>query len=486
MEMRLRSIWLLLLLLVCVGISVRASCMMDPSPPCQAFWRAEVVFSGTATKVFYSATYQKGEGEEKWNYRDRIAHFTVDDIFRGKIGRQVDVIASEIMATPIKLADGSPGFKAMGESDCEYKFKEGERYIVYAHFRKTNDGTLWVSYNRTRPLSQADEDIEFIRGLKDAAAGGRVYGFAKQYERELKNGGNLRLVGPVSNARIVILGTQEKHEVLTDAAGRFVFTGLAPGEYEVRATFPAHLNSYPGQKIRVNDHGCAELNFITEVDGRISGKVVDVLGQPVPKIRLDLALADQDQSDPNPQVFFAFANEEGRYEFKSIPAGRYHLGVRLNANRDADFPYPRTYYPDASKPEAATILDLQEGQKIENIDFLMPPPLAPRTIEGVVVWPDGRPVVGAGVSLMITEYPFSFAWGGRAETDINGHFSVNALDGLSYWINAVVNSPQGKQMHAEPVDIQRNGVVRDVKLVVTSPGGNCERCRYRYWPKKKT
>jgi len=87
---------------------------------------------------------------------------------------------------------------------------------------------------------------------------------------------------------------------------------------------------------------------------------------------------------------------------------------------------------------------------------------------------------------MITEYPYSFAWGGRGETDINGHFSVKALDGLSYWINAVVNLPQGRQMHAEPIDISREGDVKDVKLIVTSPGGNCERCRYRYWPKKKT
>ncbi|MEO8435086.1 MAG: carboxypeptidase-like regulatory domain-containing protein [Pyrinomonadaceae bacterium] len=482
----MRSIWLTLLLVMSMSISARASCMMDPSPPCQAFWRAEVVFSGTATQVFYSTTYQKGEGKDQWNHRDRIARFTVDDLFRGQIGKQVDVIATEIMATPFTWPDGSPGMKAMGETDCEYKFKEGERYLVYAHFRKNNDGTLSVGYNRTRPLSQAAEDLEFIRGLKNAEAGARVYGIVRQNERELKNGGNTRIVGPVASARIVIEGGKREFEANTDADGRFVITGLPAGEYEVRAILPAHLTSYPAQKIRVVERGCAEVNFYTEANGRISGRVVDPLGQPVPKMRIDLALADQDQTHPNPQTFWAYADEEGRYEFKSIPAGRYHLGIRLNAIRDADFPYARTYYPAASGPEAATVFELQEGQKIEHIDFVMPLPLARRTIEGVAVWPDGRPVAGAGVSLMLTEYPYRFATGGGGTTDTNGHFSVTAFADLSYWINAVVNSPQGKQMHAEPVDIARSGDVKGVKLVVTSPMGTCERCRFRYWPKKKT
>ena len=480
----MRSLWLLLLLLS-VGISARASCVMDPSPPCQAFWRAEVVFSGTATQVFYSATYQKGEGQDRWNHRDRIARFTVDDSFRGQLGKQVDVIATEIIATPTTLADGSPGMKAMGETDCEYKFKEGERYLVYAHLRKPGDGTLWVGYNRTRPLSEAAEDLEFIRGLKNSEAGARVYGFARQNERDLKDG-NSRVVGPVANARIVIAGAKQKYEAFTDAEGRFAISGLPSGEYEVKALFPPHLSSYPAQKIRVVERGCAEVNFYTEADGGVSGRVIDSQGRPMPKMRLDLALADQDQTHPNPQTFWAFADEEGRYQFKSIPAGRYHLGIRLNAIRDGDFPFARTYYPAAASPQAATVFELQEGQKIENIDFIMPEPLSSRTITGVVVWPDGRPVAGAGISLMITEYSYRFAQGQGGIADSNGRFSVNALEGLSYLISALVALPQGKQMHAEPFDIPRNGNVNDVKLVVTSPMGTCERCRLSYWPKRKT
>ena len=472
------------LILVCLAGSLRAQCMIDPSPPCQAFWRAEVVFSGVVTQASYSVTYQRGEGKNLWNYRDRIAHFSVDGIFRGKLGPQVDVVATEILPTPTTLPDGSPGTKTMSDYDCDYKFQEGERYIVYAQFRKTDDGSLSVGYNRTRPMAQAGEDLEFIRGLDQAGSGGRLYGQVKQTSRDLKNKGNTSFVGPVANAKIIVDGIEQHYETFTDTEGRYQVKGLAPGEYSVQAVFPAELSTYPARKARVLDRGCAEMDFVTEADARLSGKILDAHGQVMSKMRLDLAAADQDVNDPNPQTFWAYADENGNYEFKSIPSGRYVLGIRLNAIREADFAYPRTYYPDVSNVSDAQVFILKAGERIEGVDFVMPRQLTSRTIEGIVVWPDGRPVPNAGILTMISDYPYGIG-NGSAVTDEAGHFSCKLFAGLSYWINALVNLPGGKQMHAEPVDLPSNGDIKDLKLVVTSPMGSCDRCRFRYGPKKK-
>ena len=472
--------------MLCITVSLNAQCIMDPSPPCQAFWQAEVVFTGVVTQSSYSATYQeKLYQEDLWNFRDRIAHFSVESVFRGKLGPQVDVIAREILETPITLPDGRPGMKTMSDYDCNYKFKDGERYIVYAHFRKANDGSLWVGFNRTRPLAQAADDLEFIRGLDQAGSGGRIYGQARQTRRELKNQGNTGLVGPITNAKIIVEGMDQHYETFTDTDGRYQVKDLKPGEYSVQAVFPAELSTSAPQKARVSDRGCNNVDFVTKADGRISGTVYNPQGQIVPKMQLDLALADQDESDPNPQAFYAFADDKGYYEFKSIPPGKYLLGIRLTAIRDPGFAYPRTFYPGISNSQDAKVFSLGLGQKISGVDFTIPPQLEPRTIEGMVVWPDGKPVPKAMVGTMITEYPYSFAWGGSCVTDDSGHFSCKLFDGLSYWINAVVNLPEGKQMHAEPVDLPKNGGIKDLKLVVTSPMGNCERCRYRYWPQKK-
>jgi hypothetical protein len=473
------------LFLLCLTVSLNAECMGDPSPPCEIFWRAQVVFIGTVTRASYSETYQKGEGEDRWNYRDRIAHFTVEESFRGKIGPEVDVIAIEMLPTPTTLGDGSAGTKMMEDSDCNYKFKQGERYLVYAQLRKTNDGTLMVGFNRTRPLAQAEDDLAFIRALDHAEPGGLIYGQAKQTKRDLADGGNTKSVGPVALVKVVAEAEGRHYETYTDSEGRYQLKGVEPGEYSVQAQFPPELTTYPPQKVRVSDHGCAQHDFHTQADDRISGKVFNAQEQIVPKMQLDLTLADQDENNPNPQAFYAFADDNGFYEFKSIPPGKYLLGIRLTAIRDPGFAYPRTFYPGVSNSRDAKVFNLGPGEKMSGVDFVLPPKLELRTVEGIVVWPDGKPVPKARVGTMITEYPYSFAWGASCATDDAGRFSCKLFDGLSYWINAVVNMPEGKQMHAEPVDLPKNGGVKELKLVVTSPMGNCERCRYRYWPPKK-
>ncbi len=481
-----RLVLVTLLLVMSCSLVARASCAHDQSPPCQSFWQADVVFTGTVVRTSYSDTYERSDGGGKWNYQDRIAHFSVDEVFRGKLEGQVSVVATVALVTAYVLPNGTSGSKWRSDADCAYKFKDGERYLVYATFRKTGDGTLSVGYNRTRPVAESVADLRYIRSLGQSRPLGRVYGVVKQVDRDLRKYDTAPPARFVANMEILLQGNNQEYRTFTDAQGRFELVDLPPGEYELIPKYPRELSADLPQKVRIVERGCVEANLYTQSDARISGRVYDDQGKPIPKIRLDLARADQDERDPNPDVLWAFADEEGRYEFKSVAKGRYVLGVRLNAIRDADFPYPRSYYPGVSKPTEAKVFELEEGQRIESIDFVMPARLASRTIEGEVVWPDGRPVAGASVLLTITEYPFNFASGGIGRTDQMGRFSVRAFAGLSYKVNAFVNLDDGRQMHAEPLDLDRANDIRNIKLVVTSNGGSCERCRFRYQPKKKS
>lgn len=471
------------LLVVCFTSNVYASCMGDDSPPCQAYWNASAVFVGTVTEVSYSPTFQKGEGEERWNYRHRTARFTVEEAFRGVNTKEIEIVATEILPTPVKLRDGSAGTKMTSSGDCEYRFKQGETYIVYAYRAEKSNGELRVGFNRTRPLAQAGDDLEYIRGLaRETKPGATVYGIVTRRDRDLKDG-NSRLVGGVANVKITLGGMSRDLETTTDAEGRYRFTGLPSGTYNVEAEMPAHLApAGEARQARVVERGCQEIDFYTEVNGRISGRVLDAQGQPVSKMGVDLVLAEP-ENERHPQSLWAFTDEAGNYELKSIPPGRYHLGIRLTNLRDADFPYPRFYYPGVQEKAKAMTVEIAEGEHLQSHDLRLPPPLAERAIEGVVVWGDGQPVVGASVSLTITEYEYNFAGGGNGLTDSQGRFKIKAYEGLTYWIGAVVNTKKnpGGQMHAEPVDVPASGDVREIRLVVESPMGNCPRCRARIW-----
>jgi len=429
-----------------------------------------------------------GEGDDKWNYNLRVTRFAVEESFRGNIGKQVDVVARVILPTPIAFPDGSAGEKHTSVADCSYKFTQGERYIVYANRSQKKDGTLAVGFNRTRTLGKADEDLEYVRGLaRGTKPGASIYGTITRRDRDLRSG-NIAPGSPVANIKIMLDGMSRNLETTTDVEGRYRFNGLPPGAYDIKAVMPPHLAPVKdASKANVVERGCAEVDFYTQADGRISGRVFDVQGQPVPKMRVDLVLAEL-ENERHPQALWAYADETGRYELKSIPPGRYYLGIRLDSIRDPDFPYPRTYYPSVQETAKAEVIEISEGERLKNHDIHLPQPLAERTIEGVVAWPDGQPAAGASVSLTITEYEYNFAPGGGGVADEQGRFKVRAFEGLKYWIGALVSTKKipGGQMHAEPFDIPADGDVRNIRLVIESPMGNCPRCRDRIWrPNKK-
>ena len=67
----------------------------------------------------------------------------------------------------IEIATGSGG------GDCGYEFQTGVEYVVYAY--KNAEGRLETnSCSRTRPLSEANEDIEYFRAMSHAPETGEL------------------------------------------------------------------------------------------------------------------------------------------------------------------------------------------------------------------------------------------------------------------------------------------------------------------------
>lgn len=458
-----------------LAASASALCIHDLTPPCQSYWGWPVVFVGTVREVVYTPVYQRDGGDGLWNHRKRVARITVETPYKGIAAGSVEVVAEETLETPITFPDGTAGTKSTSHTDCDYKFEAGVRYVVYAARSRTGDGTLVVGLNRTRPLAEAAEDLEFLRDLPRAGPGGRIYG--KVLRQDQDAGGNFGGAVPVAGVRVTARGPGREVEAVTDAEGRYALEGLEPGAYRVGAALPKHLSPAAEERdARVAARGCVELDFRTSVDGRVEGRVLDAEGRPVPSIRIDLAPPGQ-EDEPRPKHLWAYTDEDGRYELRGVPPGRYVLGFRLDSGIDGlKHPYPRTYYPGTQDPSAAAVVELEEGEKLKGYDLKLPPPLAERAVEGVVVWPDGSPVAGAYVSLGVDEYAFEVGLT-NATTDAQGRFKLRAFEGLGHVIRAHVSvkAPES-QRHAEPVGVPAGGAVTDLRIVITEPHGNCPRC----------
>ena len=450
-----------------------ASCMIDIAPPCQAFWAADVVFVGTVVEVTYSEKYRTGAGEDAWDRRDRVARFSVEEVFRGEAGADLRITATEILPTPITLPDGSPGAKHISTSDCEYTFKAGERYVVYAGFDKSRPARLRVGLNRSRLAAQAAEDFAFLRGLKSAdPSTGRVYGRVLRHERDLKDG-NYVAPAPVEGVRVEVSaeGGGPSRSVATDREGSYEVTGLAPGAYVVRTSMPEGLVAGGEQKARVVARGCAQVDFYTQFDGRVAGRVMDADGRAVPELKVDLISADG--PDISLKGMWAHTDGEGRYELKGVPPGRYLLGFGLGSQPDARAPFPRTYYPGVARSAQATVLDLGPGKRLELLDLRLPPRHKDRSVEVTVVWPDGRPVEDAMLRLEVDEYWWSGTATRQEKLEGAGRYRVTGFEGLTYWLHAHVNLKGGSQMHAEPARFVMGEGAGPFRLVIASQYGNC-------------
>ena len=437
----MKVLGLLFLLLVLFAGEANACSCAGPGVPCQAYWDASAVFVGT---VSYSSSVTLDEG----NYQrsQRVVRFTLEEVFRGITGTEAEVMTG------------------LGGGDCGYGFRLGGQYLVYA-YRDKDDKLHTGICTRTRLISEAADDIAYVRGLGKAKPGATIFGEVKRLDRNAQWEERLK---PVMGAEIAIEGPSKRVKATTDSKGQYRVSGLPSDTYKVRVEPPDGLSIYNVEReAKVSDRGCALISFWLEADTRITGKVFDGQGQPASDVLMELVptTAREDNAFP----IYVRTDKDGKYEMRLVKPGSYRLGVRIFGSAGATYvPFPRTYHPGVSEETGATIFTITEGQRIEAVDLILPPRLVERTLNGVVVSQDGRPVQGAVVWLKEREYsdgdmPY------RKETDGEGRFSFKVYEGFKYTLNAYIEAKtDGEQKRSEIMEVRVSENPGVVKLVLTN------------------
>lgn len=436
----MKALALLLLWLVLLASDANAcDCLFGGGAPCQEYWKASSVFVGT---VSYSSRVTLDDGSD-FKRQQRLVRLTIDQVFRGIDGSEVEVLTG------------------LGDADCGYEFKLGGQYFVYAN--RSKDNRLYTGIcSRTRPLSEATEDLAFIRELTKAASDSTIFGEVKRVRESDPN----ERLKPVEGIRIIIESPSKRVEVTTNSKGRYRASGLPPDAYKVKVDLPEGLSIHnPEREAKVSDRGCAQVEFWVEADTRITGKVFDAQAEPASDVLMELVPTMPRENNAFP--VYVRTDKDGKYEMRLVKPGRYLLGVRIFGSAGATYvPFPRTYHPGVSDESRATIFTITEGQKINAMDLILPPRLVERTLNGVVVWPDGRPVKGAVVWLKEREYtdrdmPY------RRETDGEGRFSFKVYEGFKYTLNAYIESKaEGEQKRSEIIEVRVSENPRVIKLVL--------------------
>jgi hypothetical protein len=151
---RKSAMWMFAILpvLLCADIVAACDCAKS-SRPCDAFWKADAVFSGTVTSR--AVVSMEADDDSKRKEQKVAVKILVEEVFRGGLG-----------GNDVEMITG------LGDGDCGYRFEKGRKYLVYAYEQGQR---LYTSIcHRTKLLSEAKDDLAYFRNLPPENSGGSI------------------------------------------------------------------------------------------------------------------------------------------------------------------------------------------------------------------------------------------------------------------------------------------------------------------------
>ena len=227
----------LLTLLFCALLPHRTSACdcADPGPPCKAFANVPVVSAGRVVKIA-TISLKAPSGDP---YEDRLIFLEVEQSYRGSVGKAAEVVT--------------------GSGDCGYDFRMGEHYLVYAYPHAQSGKPYTGICQRTRPISEAGDDLEYLSKKDDPSHGAGIEGTIEQLTRDSRY--ETRVVGFMAGIRLLIQGKSGRWTTVSEKNGRFRLWGLQPGRYRITPVLPKRFLPST-ETVTLEPYSCATIRFL--------------------------------------------------------------------------------------------------------------------------------------------------------------------------------------------------------------------------------
>lgn len=403
------------LMILGTGNAIACSCMF-PGPPCQAAWKAESVFRARVVDIAASPAGAYDPKKIEWT-PVRVSLFIEERL-----------LGPQTAKTTVEVWTGRGG------GDCGYAFERGVTYVVYAG--KAQDGRLTTGIcSRTRPESEAAEDLAYFRSLETRKETAEISGTVQTLKPGAYGG---RTAVPLAGARVTLTGGGTVKSTTADEAGTFRFGGLPAGKYKVAPSADGYSEVTSWPEIDLHAKGCFEAPLWLSVDRRIKGRVT-AAGTPVANLDLELVpMRPRSEGELPFSAHQAKTGDDGSYEFKNVDEGDYYLGYGISRDVAAKSKYPRWMYPGTSDAKAAVPIRVHGPASTQTLNLEMPEAAEPRIIAGRVMMPDGTPAN----KLMILSAPVYVPFNSTvtATTDADGRFELIVPDRTSIRIHAWTNN----------------------------------------------
>jgi hypothetical protein len=126
------------------------------------------------------------------------------------------------------------------------------------------------------------------------------------------------------------------------------------------------------------------------------------------------------------------------------------------------------YHPDVFEREHATVITIGAGETLADMDIRAPQVQETVTLEGVLLYSDGKPVVKEGVHFKTVETEDNVDGDAYAMTDAKGRFSLKILKGFEGELYSEMYAYSGKFENCPKIEalIKKAGGSTEIKSTV--------------------
>jgi hypothetical protein len=353
MQRNLRRILVPFFLIVCfLGLRFVAAtaCVLLPLPTVLDEYEGSGVVI-TARLV----TIEKTKEPDPWHFDIRSATMVVQKVFKGNV----------------KVGDAISFVQGNG-IDCLWTFDEkmiGSEYLLYVN-PPDNASDLWyLGQGRSAELSEAANDILYLNKLERVRGKTRV-------------SGTLEDDFPVAGKKIRIIGKNKTFQTSTNEQGVYEIYGLPPGNYLITPempygwiidrdeTFPTaserriRSKSYKAFTLKRKEHALIDFGF--KIDNVVEGHVYDQNGRPLVRASIVLISDTDDVAE-----WSDFIDEDGRFKFESVPAGRYKFIIHDDKPDSGQITRSSYFDPKKSRLLKTMIVNIKHAESMRGLKIVV-------------------------------------------------------------------------------------------------------------------
>lgn len=355
-------------------------------------------------------------------------------------------------------------FAQGGGGDCIWTFSEseiGKRFLFYLSDKRKGE-SLWYAFicGRSQGAEYAADDLLYLENIAKVRGKTRLSG-TLAYSQRSPIEGQEPIDRALGGTRLRVVGEKKTYELTTNQNGVYEIYDLPAGKYRIEPEVPtgwkidypsaaqsgetsqkAEATSKQSFQISVEAGRHTFIDFLYGANNALRGKVLDASGNGMKSVCLDLLPAEGKIAK-----YFSehdCTEQDGSFEFLGVPPGRYVIAINKNGKISSSEPFPVFYFPNVSEREKAEVITIGLGQVIEDLNIFVPGMEETITVEGVVLFADGKPVIDEAIKFEAVGTPEGVEGKASTTPDASGRFSLKILKGLKGTLYAEMYAHSGE------------------------------------------